>query len=201
MRLLPLLALRTFRLRPSGGLVLQDPHTIVASLDPLRSFGPSAFGSIRLRAVFPTPAAKTKKGDGETASSAEGDGGDAVLAPTPEDTARVSDWMPLANLVRLPSLTHLQCGQDTTAPCTLTGANLFLIQSVSADPAFATADPVPDGFTGSALPVPHPAGSSGVLFLKLRDDPIVVNAATPPLSSTTNQASSVHAHATSPVHN
>ena len=40
-------------LAPSGGLLLQDPHTIVAALDPLRSFGPSAFGALHLRAVFP----------------------------------------------------------------------------------------------------------------------------------------------------
>jgi hypothetical protein len=32
---------------------------------------------------------------------------------------------------------------------------------------------VPDGFLGSAMPVPHP--SAGTLFLKLRDDPQVVN--------------------------
>jgi hypothetical protein len=33
---------------------------------------------------------------------------------------------------------------------------------------------VPDGFLGSALPVPHP--KSGPLYVKLRDDPSVVNA-------------------------
>ena len=32
---------------------------------------------------------------------------------------------------------------------------------------------VPDGFLGSAMPVPHPKG--GALYVKLRDDPSVIN--------------------------
>jgi hypothetical protein len=34
---------------------------------------------------------------------------------------------------------------------------------------------VPDGFLGAALPVPHP--SAGTLYLKLRDNPQVINPA------------------------
>ena len=34
-----------------GSLTLQDPHTILAVLDPLKSFGPSAFGPLRFRPV------------------------------------------------------------------------------------------------------------------------------------------------------
>ena len=34
-------------------LVLEDPHTILATLQPLKVFGPSAFGPIRLRAIAP----------------------------------------------------------------------------------------------------------------------------------------------------
>jgi hypothetical protein len=37
----------------SGNLVLQNPHTILATLDPLRDFGSSAFGPLRLRPVSP----------------------------------------------------------------------------------------------------------------------------------------------------
>ncbi|GGA58338.1 hypothetical protein GCM10011507_07140 [Edaphobacter acidisoli] len=37
----------------TGTLVLQNPHTLLATLDPLRSFGNSAFGPLRLRAVAP----------------------------------------------------------------------------------------------------------------------------------------------------
>ena len=48
-------------LAPSGGLLLQDPHTIVATLDPLRSFGPSAFGALRMRAVYPAAISRQKE--------------------------------------------------------------------------------------------------------------------------------------------
>ena len=42
------------------------------------------------------------------------------------------------------------------------------------DAQFARPVKVPDGFLGGALPVPHPKGGS--LFVKLRDNPSVVNA-------------------------
>jgi hypothetical protein len=57
----------------------------------------------------------------------------------------------------------------------ITGSNLFLVDSVSGDPEFKQAVDVPDGFPGRALPVPRP-GKSG-LYVKLRDDPTVVNIA------------------------
>ena len=186
-------------LAPSGGLVLQDPHTVVASLDPLRSFGPSAFGPLRLRAVFPALPSKTKR-------PLEGEAADADMSPTPvnpapatiptssDDPTRQSNWQPLGTLVRLPTLTHLQCTSDVAAPCNLNGANLFLIQSISADPAFTTFSTVPDGFTGSTLPVPHPATAMGPLFVRLRDDPGAVDVASVPTSSTTTQASTAHNH-------
>lgn len=42
-----------------GTLILQDSQTVLASLDPLKSFGPSAFGPLRFRPV----AANGEKGD------------------------------------------------------------------------------------------------------------------------------------------
>jgi hypothetical protein len=158
-------------LAPSGGLLLQDPHTIVATLDPLRSFGPSAFGPLHLRAVFPAPTQN------------------APTPSTPSET-RASDWLPLATLVRLPDLTQIQCPPDITQSCTLTGANLFLLQSVSSSPSFADPVPVPDGYTGSTLNVPH--ASASTLFVRLRDDPSVINPAvvpTPPPTPAEHRAS------------
>jgi hypothetical protein len=84
------------------------------------------------------------------------------------------DWQPLANLVRLPMLKDLKCPPTPELACKLSGSNLFLIDSVSNDPQFAQSVKVPDGFLGSALPVPHP--KSGSLYVKLRDNPSVVNA-------------------------
>ncbi len=83
------------------------------------------------------------------------------------------DWQPLANLVRLPILKDLKCPATRELACKLSGSNLFLIDAVSDDPMFAHSVKVPDGFLGSALPVPHP--TTGSLYVKLRDDPSVVN--------------------------
>jgi hypothetical protein len=85
------------------------------------------------------------------------------------------DWQPLANLVRLPVLTTLDCPQTPELACKLSGTNLYLIDSVSGDADFAKPVVVPDGFLGSALPVPHP--TAGILYLKLRDNPQVINPA------------------------
>jgi hypothetical protein len=84
------------------------------------------------------------------------------------------DWQPLANLVRLPTLRDLRCPATPELACKLSGSNLFLIDSVSADPKFTQSVKVPDGFLGGALPVPHPI--TGSLYVKLRDNPSVVNA-------------------------
>lgn len=85
------------------------------------------------------------------------------------------NWQPLASLVRLPALTGIRCPATAELACKLSGSNLFLIDSVSGDPQFSEAVQVPDGFLGSALPVPHPA--AGSLYVKLRDDASVINRA------------------------
>ena len=87
-----------------------------------------------------------------------------------------SDWQPLANLVRLPSLKELQCPATADLACKLTGSNLFLLDSVSGDAQFAHPVVVPEGFLGVALPVPHPL--AGALYIKLRDNPQVINSTT-----------------------
>jgi hypothetical protein len=163
-------------LAPSGGLLLQDPHTVVATLDPLRSFGPSAFGALHLRAIYPVvPRGQSASAPAKASNSAE------TTASDDDPATPASDWLPLGTLVRLPTLTLLQCPTDVTQPCTITGNNLFLLQSLSTDPAFANPVAVPDGYTGETLTVPHP--SAATLFLKLRDDPTSIDSAiipTPP---------------------
>jgi hypothetical protein len=125
------------------GLTLADARVAVATLDPAKAFGFSAFGPLKFRVV------------------AKGVAG---------------DWQPLATLVRLPILQALQCPATPEKTCKLTGSNLFLVDSVAGDPEFKEVVQVPDGFPGRALPVPHPSKSG--LYLKLRDDPAVVNSAT-----------------------
>jgi hypothetical protein len=171
-------------LAPSGGLVLQDPRTVVATLDPLRSFGPSAFGALRLRAIFPVkPHPRSSDTPSEDPSK---------LTPEEDAAAPASDWIPLITLVRLPNLGQLQCPTDSAQPCTLAGSNLFLVQAVSNDPAFDNPIAVPDGYTGSSLTVPHPIAST--LFLKLRDDPSAIDSANLPLPPSTVVTAHVHAH-------
>jgi hypothetical protein len=130
-----------------GNLTLQDPKTVLAVLDPLKSFGPSAFGPLRFRPVDANGAA--------------------------------GDWQPLANLVRIPTLKEIRCPDSPDKQCALFGTNLFLIDSVASDAAFTHAVPVPVGFADSTLAVPRPNGT--LLYLKLRDDPAAVNAATLPV--------------------
>jgi hypothetical protein len=124
-----------------GTLTLQDSQTVLASLDPVKSFGSSAFGPLRFRPV----AASGEKGD----------------------------WQPLVTLVRLPALTELRCPDAPDKQCTLQGTGLYLLDSVSADAQFQQSTPVPDGFAGSTLSVPHPSGAE--LYVKLRDDRAAVN--------------------------
>ena len=120
----------------AGTLVLQDSHTLLATFDPLKTFGPSTFGPFRLRAL-----------------AADGTAG---------------EWTPLATIVRLPTLTGLQCSTDTTLGCTLSGTGLYLIDAVSADLGFAQETKVPEGFVEPVLSMARPVG--GVFYVRLRDD-------------------------------
>ncbi|MGA7540017.1 MAG: hypothetical protein WBW93_14765 [Steroidobacteraceae bacterium] len=150
----------------NGGVTLENRAVAIASLDPARAFGPSAFGPLQFRVV---------------------NGG--VTGP----------WQPLATLVRLPQLRELVCPATPELACQLSGSNLFLVDSISTDARFAHPVQVPDGFPGYALPVPHP--KHGELFVKLRDDPQVVNLAwvhtreLPPTAQETERASVRHAAA------
>jgi hypothetical protein len=127
----------------NGGITLEDAQVAVATLDPAKAFGPSAFGPLQFRVL-------TRDATG--------------------------DWQPLARLIRLPMLNDLKCPATRELACKLSGSSLFLVDSVSSSPQFDHAVQVPDGFPGYALPVPRP--TDGQLYVKLRDDPSVVNAAT-----------------------
>jgi len=128
----------------NGGLTLEDVHVAVATLNPARAYGNSAFGPLQFRIV---------------------------------DDGVTGEWQPLATLVRLPTLHGLQCPASADLACKLSGANLFLIDSISADAHFDHPTQVPDGFPGASLPVPHP-GDGQPLYVRLRDDASVINSAT-----------------------
>ena len=139
----------------NGSLVLEDTHTILATFDPLKTFGPSTFGPFRLRPVT---------ADGTT-----------------------GEWIPLATIVRLPTLTSLACPADPTADCALTGTALYLIDSLSASHDFSNPVQVPEGFVETSLAVPHPVVTTQplILYIRLRDDPATAQQVTIPIQSDT----------------
>jgi hypothetical protein len=100
-----------------------------------------------------------------------------------------SDWQPLGVLVRLPVLHDLNCSASGAAVCQLSGSNLFLIDSVSADPGFGDAVQVPAGFPGNTLQVPKPI--AGRLYVKLSDDTGAVNTVN---VAGSHPAAGAHAH-------
>ena len=87
-----------------------------------------------------------------------------------------SHWRPLATLVRLPKLEGVTCPADRKKPCALSGSNLFLIDALSATPDFGAPVQVPAGYTAATLEAPRP--TAGKLYLRLHDDPDVVNVVT-----------------------
>ncbi len=97
------------------------------------------------------------------------------------------DWQPLATLVRVPQLTELKCAEGAPL-CTLVGTNLFLLDQVGIDAQLANPVTVPEGFGESTLSVPRP---NGTLYLKLRDDPAVVNTAVLPVTVEPSQSAAV----------
>ncbi|MDX6460195.1 MAG: hypothetical protein QOE55_3892, partial [Acidobacteriaceae bacterium] len=72
--------------------------------------------------------------------------------------------------------------------CTLVGTDLFLLQQVGTDAQLANAVTVPEGFADTNLNVPRP---NGTLYLKLRDDPSVVNTAVLPVTPEPSQSAAV----------
>jgi hypothetical protein len=138
-----------------GALVLQDSQNVLAQLDPMKSFGSSAFGSLRFRPV--------------------------------QVGGRNGDWQPLTSLVRVPTLNKIHCpGSAAEKECTLSGNNLFLLDSIASDEEFKNSVSVPLGFRDSTISIPRPAGD--VLYIKLRDDPSVVSTVTLPENSRDNNS-------------
>lgn len=130
----------TATLSTAAGFRLADQHVALATIEPAKALGTSAFGALRARVVR-----------------------DGVAG----------DWLALGTLVRLPKLAQLSCPADPAASCTLSGDDLFLIDSLSTTPGFEHAIMVPEGYAGGTLQLPHPI--DGRFFLRLRDDPGVVS--------------------------
>ena len=141
---------------PAGSLILGTPDTLLATLEPLKAFGPSAFGPIRLRAVAP---------DG-----------------TPGDWQPLVTLVRLPTFARLTCPVAAQDASATSAPqpasCSLSGTGLYFVDSISTDEAFSNPTRVPEGFVGTSISVPPPTGAA--YYLRLRDDPAAIDTLTLP---------------------
>jgi hypothetical protein len=204
-----------------GSLLLQDAATMLGTLDPLKNFGPSAFGPLQLRAVDaagaksdwvplgtlvrlpllssvrcpkpgrPSVPAVNPAPDNAAPGSTPAAANPASSAPAPNaPDAAAGATAAAANGATASSVAPGAAsgtGQiEAPAACTLTGSNLFLIDSVAADVQFAHGVSVPDGFNGPSLAVPRPV--NGQLFVRLRDDPSVANTATVPMGNASGSA-------------
>jgi hypothetical protein len=179
----------------SGSLVLQDSNTMLGSFDGLKSFGPSAFGKLQLRAVDSSGApgdwiplgtlvrvpviasVKCARATHAAAAAAAVAATRAANASDAPATTEGSGPPPPVNEAATPA------ANDPNAQCTLNGTSLFLIDSISSDPQFTHSVSVPDGYTNPTLSVPRP--SSGELYLHLRDDPAIANTITVPAIAAT----------------
>jgi hypothetical protein len=179
----------------NGSLVLQDSSTMLGRFDPLKSFGPSAFGKLQLRALDSSgspgdwiplgtlvrvPVIASVKCGRATRAAAAAAAAAATRAANASDapaTTEASGPPPPVNDATTPA------ANDPSTQCTLNGSSLFLIDSISSDPQFTHSVSVPDGYTNPTLAVPRP--SSGELYLHLRDDPAIANTITVPPNAAT----------------
>ena len=148
-------------------LILESPDTLLATLQPMKAFGPSAFGPIRLRAVAP-----------------DGTAGDwlplvtlvrlptlvGLNCPVTEATPAGPATTPAEAVPdSAPAATATPADKPVAPTCALTGSGLYFIAAIATDAAFTNAVHVPHGFVGTSLAVPPPTGA--VYYLRLRDDP------------------------------
>src|SRR6185437_1951255 len=166
-------------------MVLEDPHTVLATFEPLKVFGASAFGPIQLRAVapdgtggdwlplvtlvrLPTFTSLSCAANAGTSAVPDTAGADKSTSAKPAAAPPQSDATPGS-------------GGKTPAPstaCTLTGTGLYLIDSVAATEAFTDPTHVPEGYVGATIEVPPPTGDA--YYLRLRDDPAAIDTVTLP---------------------
>lgn len=174
-------------------LILEDPTTVLGKFEPLKSFGPSAFGPVRTRAVMPDgstgdwlPLVTLVRLPAITALNCPGPKAPAATPPaTPPrastDSAPVDASTPPAAGSPSSNDAAVANGKPSAAvapapaktTCMLTGSELFLIDSLSSEASFAAPTRVPAGFVQTSIEVPAPHDSK--LYLKLRDDPSTVD--------------------------
>ena len=188
-----------------GSLVLEDPHTLLATLQPLKELGSSAFGPIQLRAIAPDgtagdwlPLVTLVRLPSFTALSCPAPAPAIpslpTLIPSPDpplpglaDAQKPSTPASATTPAASSSPTPAPASSDAqpTAPpvptqqdCTLAGTGLFFVDSFAPSASFADPTHIPEGYVASSIEIPPPAG--GVYYLRLRDDPATIDTVTLP---------------------
>lgn len=147
-----------------GTLVLANRHTVLATIDPMKLFGPSAFGPLRLRAIAP-----------------DGTAGDWLPLVTVVRLPALTELRCPAQRNAVSQHAHRVAQRESAQPeanpqpCSLVGSNLYLIDSVSASPDFAQATSIPEGSMATTIPLARPV--DGMVYLRLRDDPATTDQA------------------------
>ena len=135
----------------AGSLVLQDAHTVLATFDPLKTFGPSTFGPFHMRAVDP--------------------------AGTPGEWLPLTTIVRLPTLADLhcPAAPTAPCALEGSALYLIdsVSADLNFASSTSVPEGFV--DP------SLAMPRPALNGAFATFYLKLRDDPSTPHQVTLPV--------------------
>ncbi len=135
----------------AGSLVLQDAHTVLATFDPLKTFGPSTFGPFHMRAVDP--------------------------AGTPGEWLPLTTIVRLPTLTELhcPAVTTAPCALEGAA------LYLIDAVSPDPGFASPTSVPEGFVEPSLAMPRPALNGATATFYLKLRDDPATPHQVTLPV--------------------
>ena len=150
---------------PGATLILESPDTLLATLQPLKAFGPSAFGPIRMRAISPDgtagewlPLVTLVRLPIFTRLSCP-----VAVSPPPAPTEPADS----------PASAVAPVTPPPAPSCTLSGTGLYFLDSIDTDESFSNPTRVPEGFVGLSLAVPPPTG--GAYYLRLRDDPNTID--------------------------
>ncbi len=135
----------------AGSLVLEDAHTVLATFDPLKTFGPSTFGPFHMRAVDP--------------------------AGTPGEWLPLTTIVRLPTLTELhcPSVATAPCALEGSALYLVNAVSTDpnFASPLSVPEGFVEAS--------LAMPRPTLTGTSATFYIKLRDDPATQHQVTLPV--------------------
>ena len=135
----------------SGSLVLQDAHTVLATFDPLKTFGPSTFGPFHMRAVDP--------------------------AGVPGEWLPLTTIVRLPILTEL----HCPAGQTSSCALEGSALYLIDAVSTDPNFTSPTSVPEGFVDSSLAMPRPTLTGAFASFYLKLRDDPATPHQVTIPV--------------------